>query len=177
YSLSTGLAEIAPVLGVPLNITDMLVLSKTQAFLVYKLGLALGLSLRWQEYVAEFGGVLGGGFVWRQAARQLVGLIPAWGILPKVAVAYAGTYVVGHVVYRWYLTGRHVNAAQMRQLYQQAFARGKGLAQNLAAKLPRPRRKAKKTEALPATAQRTCAQCGKVSAADAQFCQYCGGAL
>jgi uncharacterized protein (DUF697 family) len=175
YSLSTGLAEIAPVLGIPLNITDMVVLTKTQAFLVYKLGLALGLSLRWQDYVAEFGSVLGGGFAWRQAARQLVGLIPAWGIVPKVAVAYAGTYVVGHTVYRWYLTGRHITASQMRQLYTQAFARGKGLAQNLAAKLPRPRRKKKAPEALPAPAAGlVCAQCGKVSAADAQFCQYCG---
>ncbi len=107
YSFSTGLAEIVPVLDIPLNIADILVLTKAQALMVYRLGLILGLSTEWRYYVAEFGSVVGGGFLWRQAARQLVGLIPIWGIIPKVAVAYAGTYVVGHVILRWYQTGRH----------------------------------------------------------------------
>jgi uncharacterized protein (DUF697 family) len=178
YALSTGVAEIVPIFDIPLNIADMFVLTKAQAFLVYKLGLALGLSTRWQDYVAEFGSVLGGGFLWRQIARSLIGLIPAWGIVPKVAVAYAGTYVVGNVVYQWYLTGRHVSTRQMRQLYVQAFARGKSLAQGMAARLPKPKRKKKEKAALPAsTAGKMCPNCGKTSAADAQFCQYCGHAF
>lgn len=183
YALSTGVAEIVPVFDIPLNIADMFVLSKAQAFLVYKLGLALGMSTRWQDYVTEFGGVLGSGFLWRQLARQLIGLIPAWGIIPKVAVSYAGTYVVGNVVLQWYLTGRHVTRAQMRQLYAQAFARGKLLAGNMAKKLPRPKKPASKPrqikpKKLPAgKGVKTCPACGKGSAADAVFCQYCGGAL
>jgi len=208
YALSTGLAEIVPVFNVPLNITDMVVLTKAQAFLVYRLGLALGLSTRWQDYVAEFGSVLGGGFIWRQVARSLIGLIPAWGILPKVAVAYSGTYVVGNVVHSWYLTGRHLSGRQMRQLYTQAFARGKQLAQNMATRLPKSKRKPKLLKSGEADLQpsppavgtatvnrqpdtkparrsllprkvkaKTCPNCGKTSAKDAQFCQYCGQAL
>lgn len=178
YSLSTGIAEIVPVFDLPLNITDMVILSKTQAFLVYKLGLALGFTTRWQEYLAEFGSVLGGGFVWRQIARQLVGLIPAWGIIPKVAVAYAGTYVVGNVVLQWYLTGRKVSRAQMRQLYGQAFARGKRLASNMAARLPPRRSRRSQPPVLPETETgRKCPQCGRLSAADALFCQYCAASL
>jgi len=178
YSLSTGIAEVVPVFDIPLNIADLLVLSKAQAFLVYKLGLSLGMSTRWQDYVAEFGSVLGSGFLWRQVARQLVGLIPAWGIIPKVAVSYAGTYVVGNVVLQWYLTGRHVSAQQMRQLYVQAFARGKNLASGLVKKLPRPRLRRSKKQALPSKIEgRACPQCGKTSSADAQFCQYCGQPL
>lgn len=187
YALSTGIAEIVPIFDIPLNIADMFVLSKAQAFLAYKLGLALGLSTRWQDYVAEFGGVLGGGFLWRQVARSLVGLIPVWGIIPKVAVSYAGTYVVGNAVYQWYLTGRHVSAQQMRQLYVQAFAHGKHVAQNMAARLPKPKRKVKEKAALPPPAQpagilnqvdgRVCAACGRTSSPDAQFCQYCGQAF
>ena len=175
YSFSTGLAEIVPGLGIPLSVADMVVLTKTQAFLVYKLGLVLGLSTRWQDYVSEFGGVLGSGFIWRQVARQLVGLIPAWGILPKVAVAYAGTNVVGNVVLQWYLTGRHVTRQQMRQLYAQAFGRGKELAAQLVKRLPRPRR-SKKSKALPPPRRKEliCPACGKTSARDAKFCQYCG---
>jgi uncharacterized protein (DUF697 family) len=175
YSFSTGLAEIVPGLGIPLSVTDMVILTKTQAFLVYKLGLVLGLSTRWQDYVSEFGGVLGGGFIWRQVARQLVGLIPAWGILPKVAVAYAGTNVVGNVVLQWYLTGRHLSRQQIRQLYVQAFGKGKEMASQLMKRLPRPRRK-KKIKALPPPGSEVlvCPACGKSSSSDARFCQYCG---
>jgi uncharacterized protein (DUF697 family) len=120
YSISTGLAEIVPVLDIPLNISDMIVLTKAQAFLVYRLGLAFGFSTDWQDYLSEFGSVVGGGFLWRQLARQLVGLIPVWGIVPKVAVAYAGTYVVGNVILRWYLTGRKVSPQQIRAMYREA---------------------------------------------------------
>jgi uncharacterized protein (DUF697 family) len=139
YCLSTGIAEVVPIFDIPLNITDMVVLTKAQAFLVYKLGLALGLSIHWQDYLGETGSVIGGGFVWRQIARMLVGLIPVWGIVPKVAVAYAGTYVVGHVVFQWYLTGRRMSPQQMRALYGQALVNGKKIAQDLSSRLPRPR--------------------------------------
>lgn len=139
YSFSTGLAEIVPVLDIPLNVTDMIILTKSQAFLAYKLGLLVGFSTSWQDYITEFGSVIGGGFLWRQVARQLVGLIPAWGIIPKVAIAYSGTYVVGHAVLSWYLTGKHLSPQQLRALSTQAFSRGKDVARRLGERFPRPR--------------------------------------
>jgi len=139
YIMSTSVAEMVPALGVPVNIADMVVLTKSQAFLVYRLGLLVGFSTRWQDYISEFSGVIGGGFLWRQAARGLVGMVPVVGAVPKIAVAYAGTYVVGHVVLRWYLTGRHVSRQQVRELYQQSFARGKLIAKNFVTRTPRPR--------------------------------------
>ena len=149
YSFSTGVAEIIPVLDIPLNLTDMIVLTKSQAFLAYKLGLLFGFSTHWQDYVTEFGGVIGGGFLWRQIARQLIGLIPVWGIIPKVAISYSGTYVVGNAILGWYLTGRHLNAKQMRALSSQAFSRGKEYARKLGGKFPRPRLGKRKQEKLP----------------------------
>lgn len=188
YALSTGLAESVPALNIPLNITDMVVLTKAQAFLVYRLGLALGFSTHWQDYIAEFGSVIGGGFLWRQLARQLVGLIPVWGVIPKVAVAYSGTFVVGHVVLRWYLSGRHLSPKQLAGLYRQSFQQGLQIARALLSKVPRPRRKKGKQIALPPTVSsaelsassvigQTCPTCGKTSATDARFCQYCGQPL
>ncbi len=179
YAMSTGLAEMVAVLDIPITIADSIILTKSQAFLIYKLGLALGYSTRWQDYIAEFGGVLGGGFVWRQIARSLVGLIPIWGIIPKTGIAYAGTYVVGNVVLQWYLTGKQITGKQMKQLYAQASERGKSLAGNLLRRLPHPRLKfhLPKTRArlLPAPRKaHICANCGKTSAKDASFCQYCG---
>jgi uncharacterized protein (DUF697 family) len=179
YSLSTGLAEIVAVLDIPITIADSIILTKSQAFLVYKLGLALGYSTRWQDYIAEFGGVLGGGFVWRQIARSLIGLIPIWGIIPKTGIAYAGTYVVGNVVLQWYLTGKHISGKQMQQLYAQARERGKSLAGSLLRRIPHPRLQfrlpKRPARLLPAPRKaQLCASCGKTSAKDASFCQYCG---
>lgn len=177
YALSTGLAETIGVFDLPITVADMVVLTKNQAYLVYKLGLALGYTTRWQDYVAEFGSVLGTGFLWRQLARTLVGLIPVWGIIPKVAVSYAGTYVVGHAVLQWYLTGRHVSKKQMQQLYSQAFARGRNFAQTLTQKLPAPRLPKPKQKALPAPSKkqkRVCLYCGKKLLSDNGFCPHCG---
>jgi len=179
YAVSTGLAEIVPALAVPLNVADMFVLSKTQAFLVYKLGLTLGFSTHWQDYVKEFSGILGSGFFWRQVARQLIGLIPGWGIIPKVAVSYAGTYVVGNVVLQWYLTGRHLSKEQIRQLYSQAFQRGKNLAGGFKKMLPKPKPKSEKVTLANKKkwGRPTCPTCGKRFPKRAHYCQHCGTLL
>ena len=175
YSFSTGLAEIIPVLDIPLNITDIFVLTKAQALLVYRLGMLLGLPTDWRYYLAEFSSVVGGGFLWRQAARQLVGLIPVWGIIPKVGVAYAGTYVVGHAVLRWHHTGRHITRKELSALYRQAFIRGKEVARGLGSKIPRPRLPRRKAKALPEPAiLQMCPTCGTANEMDANFCKSCG---
>ena len=174
YSLSTGVAEVVPIFDIPLNVADMIVLTKAQAFLAYKLGLSLGFSTRWEDYLAEFGSVVGGGFVWRQLTRMLVGLIPVWGIVPKVAVAYSGTYVVGHVILQWYLTGKHITKDQIRALYSQALMNGKDIAKNLVSRLPRGRLGKRKPAQLAAQNSKPCPFCNKPNASDALFCQYCG---
>ncbi len=137
YAFTTGLAETIAVADVPIVVADTFVLTKNQLFLVYKVGLALGYSTRWQDYVAEFGSVLGSGYLLRTASRTLVGLVPVFGLLPKTAIAYAGTFAVGNAVLQWYLTGRHVTGEQMKQLYQQALERGKQVASFLLRRTPR----------------------------------------
>jgi uncharacterized protein (DUF697 family) len=184
YALGSGLAEVVPALNLPLNVADMIVLTKSQAFLAYRMGLLVGFSTAWQDYLAEFGSVVGSGFLWRQLARSLVGLIPVWGIVPKVAVAYAGTFVVGNSILQWYLTGRHLNPRQIRALYRQALAQGKQTAQQISKRLPRVKARKAKTElpapqeiALPLPEGKTCPACGLPNAEEAQFCMHCGVAL
>ncbi len=178
YSLGTGLAEIVPALDIPFNVADVVILTKNQALMVYKLGLALGLSPRWQDHVTQLGGVVGAGFMWRQVARQLVGLIPVWGIVPKVAVAYAGTYAVGEAVVYWYRTGEKISGERMRQVYANALARGRAVAQRLLARARRPARPHLTRPALPRLASRiVCSHCGRENATDATYCAYCGRPL
>jgi uncharacterized protein (DUF697 family) len=180
YALSTGLAETIAIFDIPIAVADSIILTKNQAYLAYKLGLTLGYSTRWQDYVAEFGGVLGSGFAWRQIARTLVGFIPVWGLIPKTAIAYAGTYVVGHTILQWYLTGRHLSRKQIQKLYARAITRGRDIAGSMLRrlphlKLPRVRIPQRKRKALPKKIKiQKCSHCGKDSASDANYCQYCG---
>lgn len=137
YSFSTGLAEIVPLLNIPFNVADMVILTKAQAFMVYRLGLVFGLSTRWQDHLAAFGSTVGAGFVWRTIARQLVGLVPGIGIVPKVAIAYAGTYAMGRGVLQWYETGRDVSKQDIENFFRQALERGKVIASTLVDKAPK----------------------------------------
>ncbi len=131
YSVGTGLAEIIPVLDVPLTVGDMVVLTKNQALMAYKIALAMGLESDWRQTIPELAAVVGGGFLWRQIGRGLVGLIPVWGIVPKVGVAYAGTYVSGQAVYQWCVYGEKLNPAALKKLYAEALERGKQLGRSL----------------------------------------------
>jgi uncharacterized protein (DUF697 family) len=129
YAFSTGLAEIIPILDIPLNIGDMIVLSKNQLMMSYRIALAAGKTGEPRELIDEIVGVLGGGLLFRQVARQLVGLVPVIGLLPKVAVAYGGTWAIGKAVAAWATGGGKVTAARLRQLSQEGLARGRKVAQ------------------------------------------------
>ncbi len=131
YAASTGVAEVVPVLNVPLNVADTVVLGKNQLVMAYKVALAAGKTGKPQELMGEIVGVLGGGLLFRQVARGLVGLIPIWGWLPKVAVAYAGTQVIGTATALWATEGRTVTARDLRGLYENALGRGRTLAGQL----------------------------------------------
>lgn len=129
YALASAIPEQIPILSVPFAVADILVLTKNQALLVYKLALAHGAPPEFQARIREVLPVIGGAYLWRQIARTLVGLVPIWGIVPKVAIAYAGTYATGVAAWRWFADGELVSAARMRQIAQEALQIGRERAQ------------------------------------------------
>ncbi|MET0554982.1 MAG: hypothetical protein ABW221_18210 [Vicinamibacteria bacterium] len=131
YSLTTGLAEAVPVLNVPLNLADVVVLTKNQLLMSYRIALAAGKRGRGRELLAEVAGVIGSGLLFRQAGRSLVGLIPGVGIVPKVGVAYAGTIAIGRAVSVWAQDGEKLTKASVRGYYLEASRRAKGVAKDL----------------------------------------------
>jgi uncharacterized protein (DUF697 family) len=133
YSLTTGLAEINVLLDVPLNLADIIVLTKNQALMSYKISLAMGMTADWKETVPKLATVVGSAFLWRQAARSLVGLIPAWGIIPKVTIAYAGTFAVGQAIFHWCASGEKLKQNVLRPIYDNALQRGRDTARLLLA--------------------------------------------
>jgi uncharacterized protein (DUF697 family) len=135
FAATTGVAETVPVLAVPLNVGDMVVLTKNQLIMGYKIALASGRDDGPREMIREILGVIGGGFLFRQAARQLVGLIPVAGLVSKVAIAYAGTYAMGRALTAWALSGVEVTPETLSRYTTEGLEKGKRLAQQLVAQV------------------------------------------
>ena len=131
FALTTGLAETIPVLTAPLNLGDMVVLTKNQLMMCYRLALMAGRDDEPRAMMGEIIGVLGSGVLFRQVARQLVGLIPVAGLLPKVAIAYAGTYAIGRAMVGWTTEGRQVTVETVSNYTREGLVRGRALAEHL----------------------------------------------
>lgn len=133
YSFASAVPAQIPILAVPFAAADIIVLTKNQALMVYRLALAHGAPPEFQARIAEVAPVVGGAFVWRQLARTLVGLIPFWGIAPKVAVAYSGTYVTGVAALRWFAQGELLSRERLRQLADETMKVGRERAKEIVA--------------------------------------------
>jgi uncharacterized protein (DUF697 family) len=144
YSLGTGILQINPLTGLPLTVADTVILTKNQAVMAYKIALAMGMQSDFKSVIPEIAGVIGGGFLLRQAARSLIGLLPGLGILPKVAISFAGTYAVGEAVYFYAAKGEALTSDGLKAMYNKALERG----QNVAASLQRRREEASEQRAV-----------------------------
>ena len=149
YSFTMGLGEAVPGLGLVLGAGDAIVLTKNQLMMAYKIALVSGKTGTPQQLLGEIAGVLGGGFFFRQLARQMSGLIPVWGIVPKVAVSYAGTWAIGKAVALWATDGRKITPELMKGFYQDALTQGRQAAQRIVDNARSPRLPEKTRAALP----------------------------
>ncbi|MFB3854172.1 MAG: hypothetical protein ACE148_10165 [Vicinamibacterales bacterium] len=121
YALSTGLAETVPGLNVPAVIGDIVILTKNQVIMSYRIALAAGKDGRPKDLVGEIAGVIGGAMLFRQIARELVGLVPVVGIVPKVAVAYGGTWAIGKAISIWATEGTRPDSRSFGHLFRRGL--------------------------------------------------------
>lgn len=137
YAFTTGIGEMVPILALPLAAADIVILTKNQILMAYKIALLMGEDGSLRQVLPKLAAVVGSGFIWRQVARELGGLIPGWGLIPKLAVSYAGTYATGQLVYQWYQTGEKLQGQALDDLLRDALERGREQATKLAARLRR----------------------------------------
>jgi uncharacterized protein (DUF697 family) len=132
FALTTGLAESVPILTAPLNLGDIVILTKNQLMMCYRIALAAGREGEPRALMGEILGVLGGGVLFRTAARELVGLIPVLGIVPKVAIAYAGTQAIGRAMVAWTTEGRQVTSDVIARYSREGLEKGRAIAERMA---------------------------------------------
>lgn len=134
FSLVTALPNVVPSLAeLPWAVgefaSDTAVLTANQIHMAFVLAGASGRAVGFREQRSEIGSIVAGAWGWRTVARQLIGKVPfGGGLIPKAAIAFAGTYVVGLTLDRIYRIGYGLSADERAEAYEQALGRGKQVA-------------------------------------------------
>ena len=136
FSVATSVPALMPLLAVPWAVgefaSDTAFLTMNQVRMAFMLAAANDQTVGYREQKAEIASLFAGAFGWRAIARELIGVIPLGaGIIPKAGIAFAGTYVVGISLERFYRMGAGMTAAERKQAYREALDRGKAIAANL----------------------------------------------
>jgi len=137
FSILTSLPNIVPGLGqLPWLIgelaSDTAVITANQIRMAFLVAAASDRDIGFRQQRREIGSIIAGAWGWRAGARELVSKIPfGGGIIPKAAVAYAGTYVVGVALDRFYRLGYGLTREERKRAYAEAYARGREVAAGL----------------------------------------------
>jgi hypothetical protein len=141
FSIATALPNVVPSLvSMPWAVgelaSDTAFLTANQIRMAFLLAAASGRDVGYREQKAEIASIFAGAFGWRAIARELSGKIPfGAGLIPKAAVAFAGTYVVGLSLERYYRMGRAFTTAERKAAYKEAYERGKSVASSMVSEL------------------------------------------
>ena len=136
FAVATALPNIVPNLfELPWAIgefaSDTAFLTMNQMRMAFLIAAASGADVGLAHQKAEMITIVGGALGWRALARELAGKIPlGGGLIPKGAIAYAGTFVVGMGLERFHRAKLRYSAAEKDEVYRSAFERGKALAQS-----------------------------------------------
>jgi len=132
FSVATAMPNIAPLLGLGWALgefaSDTAVLTANQVRLAFLLAAASDRPVGYSEQRGEIASIIAGAFGWRAIARELIGKIPlGGGLIPKAAVAYAGTYVMGQSFERLYRSGYAFSRQERKSAYVDAYEKGKAI--------------------------------------------------
>jgi uncharacterized protein (DUF697 family) len=134
FAIATALPDVIPSLvelpwAVGEFATDTVFLTGNQIRMAFLIAAAYGREVGYTHQKGAILSIAGGAFGWRALARELVGKIPlGGGLIPKGAIAYAGTYVVGKSLELYYRGNTALSRDQRRLLYRRALDRGREIA-------------------------------------------------
>lgn len=133
FSVATAIPSILPLVSLPWAVgefaSDTAFLTANQVRMAFMLAAASDRTIGYRQQKAEIASMFAGAFGWRAIARELAGKIPmGGGLIPKAAIAFAGTYVVGASLERLYRVGYGYTAGERSAAYDEAFQHGKQIA-------------------------------------------------
>ncbi len=138
FSLATALPNVIPTfIDLPWAVgefaTDTAFLTMNQIRMALLIAATNGKPVGYAEQKAQIAMIVAGAFGWRALARELVGKIPlGGGLIPKAAIAFAGTYVVGLGLEKVNRTGSGLSRKEQKDAYVDALARGRDVVKELA---------------------------------------------
>jgi uncharacterized protein (DUF697 family) len=137
FAVATALPNVVPNLfelpwAVGEFASDTVFLTANQIRMAFLIAAACGKDVGFAQQKVELASIAAGAFGWRAIARELAGKIPmGGGLIPKGAIAYAGTFVVGKGLEHYHHAREPLTRAQRDEMYQQAYEQGKAVAESI----------------------------------------------
>lgn len=112
--------------------SDTAFLTMNQVRMAFLIAAASDGDIGYADQKGQIGSIVAAAFGWRALARELVGKIPAGGgLVSKGLVSFAGTYVVGKSLERYFRIGRRLTRKEKRQFYAEAFEKGRSAVEKI----------------------------------------------
>jgi len=145
FAMLSALPGVIPIIGPLLPVSaigDIVMLTKNQAMMMYRLAALYRLQLDTSSRRRDLAPLLANAFGWRALARELVGAVPGGvGLVARGTIAYSGTVALGRGIQRLYSTGDKPTRALLASFYKEASSSAKeivgGIARRITAKRPK----------------------------------------
>jgi len=143
FSVATALPNVVPSLvELPWALgefaSDTVFLTVNQIRMAFHIAAACGHEVGFGRQKAQILAIAGGAFGWRALARELAGHIPfGGGLIPKGAIAYAGTFLVGKGLEYLLYTHEPFTREQRGEVYRQGLERGRSVAESMEVETPK----------------------------------------
>ena len=135
FAIATALPDIVPnLMELPWVFgewaSDTAFLTANQVRMAFLIAAACDHEIGYTQQKLAILTIGGSAFGWRAIARELVGKIPlGGGLIPKGAIAYAGTFAVGKGLERLYHGEKAMRTDEKKAVYRQALDRGRAVLQ------------------------------------------------
>lgn len=112
--------------AIPVPIADILIMTPIQVSMVVNIGFLHGIDMfQVKERIPEFIATLGAGVGLREAARQVLKLIPGYGQVVSASIAFAGTVALGESANVWFKSNMKVDVSELQSVFKQAEEQAK----------------------------------------------------
>ncbi len=136
FSVATALPDIVPLISLPWVLgefaSDTAFLTMNQIRMAFLIAAASDAGVGYREQRGQIGSIVAGAFGFRAIARELVAKIPlGGGLIPKAAIAWSGTWVVGRSMERLHSLGYAYTREERKALSARLFGKGKQVVETL----------------------------------------------